>query len=272
MKSNELQKHIEEIKNHYLNKSMSVSKMAEKYGCKRYQIYYILDKNGVQMRTNSEAKRRYTINEHYFDVIDTPDKAYILGLLYADGYNNSTINSIVLSLDIKDIDLLEKIKIKCGSNKPLNCYSYKHKDGCADRHPCILTLTSKHMCEQLTKHGVVPNKSLILNFPKFLPSNLYSHFFRGYFDGDGCLYHNGKENKNLLQLTSSKKFCIDAQQYIQNTLNIKVTMMHNKGHTDNTWNLRIFAKSDVKKFMDWIYLDAELFLQRKYDLYNTYVK
>lgn len=272
MESNELQLHIEEIKNHYLNKSMSVSKMAEKYHCKRHQIYYILEKNNVPIRSNSEANRKYNINEHYFDVIDTPDKAYILGLLYADGYNNPKINSIVLSLDIKDIDLLESVKLKCRSNKPLNCYTYKHSDGYKDRHPCILTLSSKHMCETLSRHGLITNKSLVLEFPKFLPDELYSHFFRGYFDGDGCFHHNFKENKNLVQLTSSKTFCIEAQKYIQDKLNIKVTMMHNSGHTDQTWNLRIFAKADVKTFMNWIYSDADLFMKRKYDLYNQFVK
>ena len=272
MESNELQKHIEEIRENYLNNTMTVSKMAEKYGCKRHQIYYILEKNHVQLRTNSEAKRKYTINENYFDDIDTPDKAYILGLLYADGYNNPNNNSIVLSLDIKDKKLLEEIKKKCGSNKPLNCYTYKHKDGYVDRRPCILTLTSKHMCESLAKHGMISNKSFVLTFPTFLSPNLYSHFFRGYFDGDGCLYHNKKENKNLIQLTSSKIFCIEAQKYLQETLGINVYMMHNKGHTDNTWNLRIFAKSYVKKFMDWIYQDATIYLHRKYDLYNKFVK
>ena len=49
-------------------------------------------------------------------------------------------------------------------------------------------------------------------------------------------------------------------------------MMHNSGPTDQTWNLRIFAKADVKTFMNWIYSDADLFMKRKYDLYNQFVK
>ena len=32
--------------------------------------------------------RKYSLNESYFDDIDTADKAYFLGYLMADGYND----------------------------------------------------------------------------------------------------------------------------------------------------------------------------------------
>ena len=45
-----------------------------------------LHKNNVEFRTSSELNRQYYFNEEYFDVIDTKEKAYILGLLCADGW------------------------------------------------------------------------------------------------------------------------------------------------------------------------------------------
>lgn len=36
-------------------------------------------------RINSDALRKYTVDEGYFENIDTPDKAYILGFLLGDG-------------------------------------------------------------------------------------------------------------------------------------------------------------------------------------------
>lgn len=31
--------------------------------------------------------KKYTVNENYFQSLDSPEKAYILGFLYADGCN-----------------------------------------------------------------------------------------------------------------------------------------------------------------------------------------
>ena len=48
-----------------------------------------------------------------FKVIDTPEKAYVLGLIYSDGYvkyNNGYRHTIVLHND--DVELLELIKTK----------------------------------------------------------------------------------------------------------------------------------------------------------------
>ncbi len=49
------------------------------------------------------------------------------------------------------------------------------------------------MFEDLCKHGCVPNKSLILEFPKTVPSDLIHHFIRGYFDGDGSVFITRKK-------------------------------------------------------------------------------
>lgn len=49
-------------------------------------------------------------------------------------------------------------------------------------------LTSDNMFVDLCKHGCVPNKSLILTFPRTIPDNLIHHFIRGYFDGDGSVF------------------------------------------------------------------------------------
>lgn len=48
------------------------------------------------------------------------------------------------------------------------------------------------MFGDLSKHGCVPNKSLILKFPTTLPNELVNDFIRGYFDGDGSVYINNK--------------------------------------------------------------------------------
>lgn len=38
------------------------------------------------------ARRTYSINDNIFDNINNQDKAYVLGLLYADGCNYQTMD------------------------------------------------------------------------------------------------------------------------------------------------------------------------------------
>ena len=52
--------------------------------------------------------RRYKLNENYFNKIDTHEKAYVLGFLYADGSNRG--DGITFTQDIERIDILENIK------------------------------------------------------------------------------------------------------------------------------------------------------------------
>jgi hypothetical protein len=62
-----------------------------------------------------------TYNEHFFDVIDTPEKAYFLGLMYSDGCvwhterTGKTGNILYeyctsISLQETDKDILDKFK------------------------------------------------------------------------------------------------------------------------------------------------------------------
>ncbi len=47
---------------------------------------------------------------------------------------------------------------------------------------------SKKIFRQLKKSGFTPNKSLRLRFPA-VPRKMLSPFIRGFFDGDGCVFH-----------------------------------------------------------------------------------
>lgn len=71
---------------------------------------------------------KYTFNKDYFERIDSKDKAYFLGLLYADGCNSISATqgqcTIVINLHEKDRSILDIFNKYIGSNKPL---SYKPK-------------------------------------------------------------------------------------------------------------------------------------------------
>lgn len=66
---------IDDIVNQYAN-GVSMKRLAQQYQISEQRIRKILVTNNVKIRTTSELKRKYTFNEHYFDEINTKDKAY----------------------------------------------------------------------------------------------------------------------------------------------------------------------------------------------------
>lgn len=127
--------------------------------------------------------RKYNLNEDYFNTLKTHEQAYILGFIYADGYNRE--DKLELVQKEERIDILENINKALNSNALIKSYS-----------PGIyrLDINSKKLCSDLIKLGAVRNKSLTLTFPNFIPEELMSSFILGYFDGDGCVW-NGKRKK-----------------------------------------------------------------------------
>ena len=255
------------IKNLYQNGN-STESIGELFGVSYKTITRVLDKLNVPLI--GVGKRQYGLNENYFDYIDTQNKAYILGFLYADGCNCSKKSTISMSLEEGDKEILEKIRIEVGSEKELEFldYSNKHDFGYTYKNQYRLLLFSAHMCKTLEKHGMTPNKSLTLSFPD-ISENLLPHFIRGIFDGDGSIYKH-KDNGYTLTITSTNDFCMSLKNIVEEKLNIHCSIYDAQNHNGITKVFTISGRIQTKKFLDWIYIDAELFLKRKYNRYVQY--
>lgn len=250
----------------FYNSGMTIKNIAKQFNVGEKRVSDILKKHNVHIMLSCERPSKYLLNENYFDYIDTQDKAYILGLLYADGCNYK--NHISIRLQEKDKDILDKINHALSSNRPLRFIDYSLRNGnCQNQY--ALDITNQHMSEQLALLGMVQNKSLILEFPKWLQSDLYSHFIRGYFDGDGYVsknYHNAK-----LSIVSTKSFCESIQSIASNDLGINACIyLCHKNELTSTRTLQISGRNQIGKFLNYIYNDANLYLQRKYDIYQSF--
>lgn len=266
MNSTELEQNFSIIQKMYLEENQSSQAIADFFKSKRGQINYLLKKHNIQ-KNSSEVKRKYTLDEHFFDKIDTQNKAYILGFLYADGYNNPINNSIVLSLSLEDKDTLEKIRKAIGTNKPLYDYSYVSNFDGKERKMTQLILCGKQISSALYNHGVVYNKTFSLQFPT-LSEELYSHFIRGYFDGDGCFSIVKDDHKTLgyrgqCTIMSSTQFSEDLCKKL-NSLDIHFhcNLVSQK---ENNRLIRTSDRKEIKKFFDYIYKDADLYMERKHN-------
>lgn len=243
---------------------MSTVKIGKEFGVSHKKIARILDSYGIKRVGN--GRRKYSLNENYFDKIDTPNKAYVLGFLYADGNNNLTKQTISMSLQEDDFEILEAIRKEIGSEKPLKFidYSNKHDFGYTYKNQYRLLMHSKHMSETLRDLGMVPNKSLVLEFPKIDPE-LYSHFIRGYFDGDGSVHFSTTIHSNcLVTITSTLPFCEKIKAILETELKVHIGIRDASNNNGITKVAYVSGKNQLKKIYNYLYKDASLFMSRKY--------
>lgn len=267
------QEQLLDIRESYINGESSV-KIGKRYGVSHKPILKELHNMGIEVN-QKKFVRKYKLNESFFDNIDTPNKAYIMGLLHSDGSNNINKSTISISLQEDDKDILEQIRLEVNSEKPLEYldYSDKHDFGYTYKNQYRLLLFSKHMCEELNNKGITPNKSLTIGFPNWLNTNLIPHYVRGVYDGDGSIYRSYRNDNNLpitVTITATESFCKVLKDICKKELNISAGIYDASCHNGITKVFTLSGRNIAKKFLDWIYQDADLFLQRKYDRYCKY--
>lgn len=263
----------------YVNQHIGCPTIGKKFNVGHKKISDILDSHGIK-RIKGSTVRKYNTNEHYFDEIDTPNKAYILGFFYADGNNSIQKGTIRMQLQDIDKEILEKIRIEIGTDRPLkfvNQSKRKYKD--YDYNYCdmwSLDLFSIHMCRTLDSKGMVPNKSLVLEFPEWLNPTLYSHFIRGYFDGDGslcCHYTKKGWFQSLITITSTEQFCKRIQEILINETGISGGGIYEASSKNGiTKVLSICGTNQDIAVLNWLYKDADLYMERKYNKYLELLK
>jgi len=208
---------------------------------------------------------KYSIDKTLMDKIDTEEKAYWLGFFYADAYNNEKLGRLVVELQEQDKNHLYKCANFFGQpREPFIQYKNKGKY-IAYR----LELNSKHLTKSLSSHGCHQAKSFNIVFPEWLAQKFIRHFVRGYFDGDGCICIH-QDQLNIL-IVSTKEI-VESLQTLIKRLNVKGHISHPKRYTKNTYRLDFGGSRQVLRFCEWIYKDATIYLDRKYELYVSYKK
>ena len=265
-----LKEHKEDIIDLYVNKNMKVQYIANLYKCTTTSIYRILKEEKVKMKTISESKKKYKLNEHCFDEIDTEEKAYVLGFLYADGCNMIKSHKIKITLALYDREILEKIRNVFETNAPI-IIKEGRKISNSEYYgspTATLRISSVYLSNRLCELGVLPNKTYILKFPDFLRKDLVKHFVRGYFDGDGSITL-AKRGKPKICIASSKIFLQNIKDICDN--NQWISHIYSKKRCDDAVGIfEIQAQDSVKNFLDWIYLNSKIYCERKYNRYYSY--
>lgn len=252
----------------YIN-GKEIKDLSKEYKISRQGISYQLNKRGIDIRPYKPHRKDTSLNEDYFEVLDTPEKMYLVGFLMADGSIATTAkhqkrpNRVHINISLVDKELLEFIKKETNTSQKIVEYIPK---GTYSINPmCRLSINSQKMCADLAKYGVVPNKTgkeYICD--EIANSELLPHFIRGFFDGDGSIYNPKTAKWSHFSFCSNCNILEQLVNLLKNKYNFtsKLSVIKDKRH-NNIYTVTITSEHDVCLFYKLIYSENNFCLNRK---------
>lgn len=209
--------------------------------------------------------------DHYFFSRDNEKSFYWAGFLAADGcvYSKSSYSKVLsLSLAQKDLPHLEVFKTNLNYTGTIRSAITRHSLTNPNWNDSIknnICISSTQIFNDLKRFGIVPAKTKILEFPNWLIEHpLVNHFMRGYNDGDGSFFHDKSRDRICFELRGTASFLNTYKQIIESNVNFKNKT--NITTPDSTSKLKYYGKKMMPHIVDFLYKNATIFLQRKYDI------
>lgn len=225
------------------NQGWECRSIPNQIGVSGRSVARVLNEAGI----NTKRRNRYTLNENYFDEIDSDIKAYLLGFLAADGCVNKTNYVAFESIDRELTELLQNELEYSGEIrivKPQN-YAYHYR----------INFSSQKIANALSSYGIVTGRTFsgVYYFPKseYLPS-----FVLGYFDGDGCAYANVGRSGGLVCIVGSLEFTSE----LAKRLKMGSVEQH---QLKKVYYWRIHSRQNILAFYNLVYQHENLGLERK---------
>ena len=252
------------------NSGSTMTTIAKYFGFKSYgQVQKVLKKEGINLKlrigSNSRSK---SLNENYFDNIDTPNKAYILGWVMSDGY----VSKNKLVFGIKDIEILEFIKNEMGSEHKISEVFKYDKRTNKTYQQYVLQICSKKISESLNNLGISQAKSFTVDLPK-INKKLYHHLIRGLFDGDGYVGVGKNSAEDLFPrfslIVSEKLYNSLLPIFIDLNIEPKKPGIVAEKDGNKILKIRVYKKKELRYFFNYIYGEGNFMkLNRKYNKFK----
>ncbi len=220
----------------------------------------------MKQHKNRTWKKKYSINETVFEKCDTPEKAYWLGFIMADGNIKGDGQHYVLRFHLqkRDKNHVGKFLKFIDSDVPIR------EDNHGDYSSIRVDINGKKFVNTLKQYGIIPRKTgkeQIKNIPK----EYYPDFIRGYFDGDGCLSIDRRKNKKKESLCfclicASVKFLEKIQHILMENCRISKTKIVNMYKNDGCYKLAYGGNIQVPRIFNYLLQNSNIQLERKYKL------
>lgn len=151
--------------------------------CKQCLLAYQRERRRERLDHENPSRRRWSaafVQHDYFESINDSVRAYVAGLLAADGNILEKQKRISLELSIRDQELVHFVRDELAPGFPVR---YRARPNGIET--AMLAVTSAALCDDLSRLGITPRKSLTLRWPRNLDRDFARAFLLGYFDGDG---------------------------------------------------------------------------------------
>jgi hypothetical protein len=240
---------------------------------RRAQKTGLRNTNRAWLSAKTRSEQCKSCNIHYFDEW-TPDMAYILGFMFADGSITKRLCDMIIGVAVKDLAVLKFIQNETKNTRELRHYRpHVDKDGCQHQESVYLTLSSMVLVRRLMELGLKPRKTYNDDPFPAVPDDVMPHFIRGYFDGDGAAFV-ACDGRCHVRFIGSPRFIkgirdalVRAANMTPSTVRIarpKVTLCGRVAWT---------AQADVRKFRDYIYPPGFSFcLERKKTVLDNWLR
>lgn len=253
---------LQDIFYKYQEDFLSAEKIGKYYGVSKTVILRILHENNIPLNV---THHKYKADYRKFAVIDTPEKAYWLGFVAADGcvYVRPENATVRISLHKKDEGHLEKFKKFMNSNVRIT--EFMNASGFSAHTPspmCAIAYNSKEMAQDFIDKGIIPRKSWSLEPPK-IQEEFYLPYIMGYFDGDGTIYKTNKDTVFVMGFIGTKPTIMWINEY----LGMNATLEQRIAGSD-TYYIRCGGTHKPYNFLKKIYDSVDIHLDRKYDLFK----
>ena len=201
--------------------------------------------------------KQYNIN---MTVIDSEIKAYLLGLIFADGYIAKEQKQVSISLNEYDVDILDKIAISIDCSPPF----YKHPDKNRYSNNGQFVLSMAQLYDDLY---IYKDKDVM----PLIPDNLIHHFIRGLFDGDGTISIDRRSNKynftsgTFYIMLNNKNIAESISKTIAVATGLSQTSIYARtgNGTEKVWVVRWSGTNNIISIRDFLYNNATIYLARK---------
>lgn len=221
----------------------------------------------LNLKTERKKTRKYKINEHYFDQIDTEEKSYWLGFIMADGCVHK--NTLSIGLQSGDKGHIEKFRNSIGSTHKINTRLNKDGYSKSGTYSSRICVSNKYMVNVLKKIGIMERKTYYAKPLNCIPEEFEKDFWRGMIDGDGHIsIHKRfrKESGNMtdnfvyLNLTGTKDICQGFKNFCNKYIQTNAKIRKSEG----CYNFSL-AHNNAFQITKILYENSTMYLDRKYE-------
>jgi hypothetical protein len=244
---------LKEFYSHKSNKELSrmLGKPLESIKSRATKVLFLKKTPKCLSRTCSKV-RGHQVNQ--FSAIDTVEKAYLLGYTIGDGNICKEAYKLTVVAQVDDIEILHFFKHYLGGG-----YYYYPKG----KNYVYYTISSYDLIGDLEKLGIKPNKSKTVTMPA-IETKLMWHLIRGLFDSDGCIYLHKDLRNSRVTVTGNYNICSYIKSFVSQELGVKGSL-YKHSQNDTVWIWQLGGRKQLRKFYQFLYRDATIFLSRKHN-------